>query len=265
MKRIIVLMQFVCLSFLQTQAQTIPNESIWDAARDGKIESIKWYAQNGHDLNEQNERGLTPFVYAVQSGRRNIIDYLLSQGVDINQQDKHGSTPLIWAGSLLAADDGRLGVYLISKGANINVVTNNGTSALHLAVWYDRKDLVNKLIEKKANLNFVSRSSSYAGTPLDVALRESRLAFAELLKKNGAKTVEQVNESVTKAEIIPYRGHLAFEIKGEYGTSYEIQYSTDNITWQTLETITLQNETTLYLDKTGVGQPKRFYRVKSEG
>ena len=77
MKRVIVLLQFVCLSFLQTQAQTIPNESIWDAARDGKIESIKWYAQNGHDLNEQNERGLTPFVYAVQRGRRNIIDYLL--------------------------------------------------------------------------------------------------------------------------------------------------------------------------------------------
>jgi uncharacterized protein len=265
MKRVIVLLQFVCLSFLQTQAQTIPNESIWDAARDGKIASLKWYAQNGHDLNEVNEQGRTPLVFAVSHNQMESIDYLISQGVDINQQNKSGHTPLMWAASSSFSDNGQLGVFIVEKGAKINQINKYGTSALHLAVWYDKKDLVKKLIENNANLNFVSRRSGYKGTPLDVALRESRLAFAELLKKNGAKSVEQVNESASNAEIIPYRGHLAFEIKGEYGTSYEIQYSTDNKTWQTLETITFQKETTLYLDKSGVGQPKRFYRVKLGG
>jgi hypothetical protein len=72
-------------------------------------------------------------------------------------------------------------------------------------------------------------------------------------------------DPIEPTEIVPYKGHLVFEIitKGNaLGKPHDVQFSTDNETWTTLETLTLNKETTLYLDKTGVGNPKRFYRVK---
>ena len=72
-------------------------------------------------------------------------------------------------------------------------------------------------------------------------------------------------DPIEPTEIVPYKGHLVFEIitKGNaIGKRHDVQFSDDNVNWETLDTIKLKKETTLYLDKSGVGKPKRFYRVK---
>ena len=66
-------------------------------------------------------------------------------------------------------------------------------------------------------------------------------------------------------ELFPFRGHLVFEIQVEskcIGKEFLIEYTTDNITWNALDIFSPNKETTLYLDRSGVGKPKRFYRVK---
>jgi hypothetical protein len=53
-------------------------------------------------------------------------------------------------------------------------------------------------------------------------------------------------------------------INGQVGQTYRVDYVTHlqaNQQWQTLTNITLTTTPFLLLDPSGLGQPKRFYRV----
>ena len=182
--------------------------------------------------------------------------HLLYEVHDIDKKDKEGRTLLC-----LVRPRIDFAKMLISRGANINAKDNSGDTTLHDAVLHGDIEYVKYLLNSGADTQL---ENSRGRTPLELAEFYALDPMVELII-NFEKTKPK---EIKPAELIPYRGHLAFEItidNAAIGKSHRIEYSIDSKTWQTLETITLQNETTLYLDKSGVGQPKRFYRVKSGG
>jgi ankyrin repeat protein len=73
---------------------------------------------------------VTPLHWAAWTGHRNTVDYLISRGARLDPVDNEGRTPLF-----AAVNAGRPDVvdYLIQKGANINVKEKSGKTMLEVA------------------------------------------------------------------------------------------------------------------------------------
>ena len=98
----------------------------------------------------------------------------VERGVDVNAQNSFGETPLhkaIFNQSL------KLGMVdlLWARGAQLEIFSESGETALHYAVRLGREDMVKFLIQKGADLN---AKSSAGKTPLDVATEEGIEAVA---------------------------------------------------------------------------------------
>lgn len=91
---------------------------------------------DGTDLSHANANNITPLLSATQHNLQTIARMIISSDYDtIYQQDKYKNTPLMNAARNGDTDIMRL---LMSEGADIEVVNNNGHSALHI-VLHSRK------------------------------------------------------------------------------------------------------------------------------
>ena len=129
-----------------------PDSALIQAARDGDIEVVKQHLAAGTDVNTKDDHEYTPLHWAAMEGRREVAELLISQGANVNAKNKVGSTPLHIA-AYMKFD---LAELLIAKGATINVTDD------------------------------VSR------TPLDDAIEGDKKETADLLRKHGAKTGEEL-------------------------------------------------------------------------
>ena len=91
------------------------------AVKKGKLSLIPFFIENGHDINKENDQGLTPLSYAVNSNDLRAVQSLLDVGAVIPEDIlKHASSP---EGVILLS---RQGVVLskkdIKKGASDDTV-----------------------------------------------------------------------------------------------------------------------------------------------
>ena len=120
---------------------------------------------------------------AVKEGKIDVVKQRLEAGTDVNAKDEKG-----WAPMHLVAIDGNkvIAELLLKSGANVNERTDTGWTPLHLA---DNKKIAQLLITKGANLNAKNDGGE---TPLDWAIKRKDVATAELLRKHGGKTGEEL-------------------------------------------------------------------------
>ncbi|CZR57634.1 uncharacterized protein PAC_07523 [Phialocephala subalpina] len=149
-------------------------------------ETTKWFldlAEGSVDMEQRNERGLTPLLLAVQKRHTKIVRLLLEHGKspDVTAKDKNGWTVLHYALSGPEGED--MVELLVAHGADVNAAANDGTTPLHCAV------LNNKLHGAEILLkNHVSTEArDTAGrTPMYVAVQKKRHEMVDLLVGGGA-------------------------------------------------------------------------------
>jgi ankyrin repeat protein len=127
--------------------------SIHEAAEDGNIEVVKRYLAAGTDVNAKNIRG-TPLHDAAASGHKEIVELLINEGADVNAKRGDGSTPL------------------------------------HRAAYKGHKELAELLIAGGAYVN--AKTDVGGRTPLDMAILFKHIETADLLRKHGGKTGEEL-------------------------------------------------------------------------
>jgi ankyrin repeat protein len=167
--------------------------------------------EKGADVNVKDRKGRTPLDFAVTGKRAETeelirknggergeykmtiyqaasigdletVEKLLESGTDVNQKIRQGYTPLMAAGTKEIAE------FLISKGASVNESTIFGT-ALHEAVNRRRYEVAKVLLENGAS---VDAKTNVGKTPLDMAIKWKQKKIADLLRKHGGKTGEEL-------------------------------------------------------------------------
>ena len=103
-------------------------------------------------------------MVASKNGNLQIVEILLQNGADVNAKQSNGKTALIWA-----TENGwnEIVKILLQYNASVNekVAISNET-ALYFAVYKCSSEIVELLIEKKAEVNAVKK---WDVTPLMVA------------------------------------------------------------------------------------------------
>jgi ankyrin repeat protein len=106
---------------------------------------------------------------AAALGDIEAVKQFLDSGTDVNAKDKTGGTPLDEASGWGRKDIVEL---LIAKGADVNAkFEDDGSTPLHLAAWKGHFETAELLIAADAYLNAKMEDGD---TPLDLAERESR-------------------------------------------------------------------------------------------
>ena len=177
------------------------------AAFNGPKEIVELLITEGADLNAKSY-GETPLDLAIRLGQPEIADLLrkhggkhstihaaarggsieevkqhLAAGTDVNAKDTNFMTPLH-----IAANNGHKEVaeLLIAEGADVNAKGVIGITPLHYALT---KEIAELLITKGADVNAKNRGGS---SVLDYATRLGQPETADLLRKHGGKTSEEL-------------------------------------------------------------------------
>nr|XP_014277376.1 uncharacterized protein LOC106681543 [Halyomorpha halys]XP_014277377.1 uncharacterized protein LOC106681543 [Halyomorpha halys] len=95
---------------------------------------------------------------------------------------------------------------LVSKGTDIEALTNDSWTPLHFAASQGHKDIVEFLVQKNANVN---AKTSNQETPLHLASANNRAEVVEILLKNDAEINAEMNPDCMSSLYVASRaGHL---------------------------------------------------------
>jgi ankyrin repeat protein len=120
---------------------------------------------------------------AARNGNIEVVKQYIAAGVDVNAKNSFGMTPLHYAAG---ADHKEIAELLIAKGADVNAKNESGSTPLFGVI---DGEIVELLIAKGADVNAKSDDGK---TPLDWAIRRKHPETADLLRKHGGKTGEEL-------------------------------------------------------------------------
>ena len=220
---VIILMVF-CVSCV-TPKMAADSGKIHLAAQSGDRAGIDTALQSGTTVNQIDNYGKTPLIYAAESGKDAIVEYLLNKGANPNHTADDGNTPLLIA---VRKGNSRIAELLIQRGALVNGFGDDGFTALTVTAEKGNKKVFDLLLKHgaKPDVSFANRDTalmksiprkdSYyfdrllesgadpnkkgrgGNTPLIIAACSNKPEIAEKLLKAGAR-INELNESGNSA------------------------------------------------------------------
>ena len=128
----------------------------------------------------------------LEGAHRRALALVSSRRFDINQRDERGGTPLIYAAMRGYPD---LVENLLEIGANTASVNEAGFSALHVSSMNGKADTTQLLVDAGAALELVD--SSFGATSLHMATQEGHCGVVEVLVRAGARVDHQATNGET--------------------------------------------------------------------
>ena len=77
----------------------------------------------------------------------------------------------------------------LATGTDVNAKDEEGGTPLHFATGWDHKEIVELLIDAGADVNAKANDGT---TPIDLAIENKQTETADLLRKHGGKTSEEL-------------------------------------------------------------------------
>jgi RNA polymerase sigma factor (sigma-70 family) len=161
----------------------------YEAASIGRAElAARFLDEDASLLESYSPEGFTALALAAHFGHAPTVELLIARGASLNAVSKHqmGVTPLHAALFGRRVETARI---LIEAGADVQARRGGagwpraGWTALHYCAAFGFVDLVQRLIDRGADLNARDDEGS---TPLAVAVADGQPDTAKLLRDNGA-------------------------------------------------------------------------------
>ena len=152
------------------------------AAKEGRIEEIKSFLDDGGNPNVVNDMKQTALLLAAIEKHTDIVRLLLDKGADPNIADILGQTPLFFASYNQDLDSVEA---LIKTGADVNAVTGSGEFALLRAVTWGNTRLVEMLVKGGADVN-MKPADTRVPAPLQIAVQGQMKEIEMVLRQAGA-------------------------------------------------------------------------------
>ena len=160
--------QLIAIVAVVLLATTAFADPIHDAARKGDLAGVQVELDKGADLNTKVGLGWTPLHFAGEGGYKTIAELLITKGADVNAKLELNEPSTEW----------------------------DWSTPLHLAVYGGHKEIVELLIAKGADVNAKLEVRVHphekGETPLDWAIRFRKTEIADLLRKHGGKTGDEL-------------------------------------------------------------------------
>jgi ankyrin repeat protein len=201
------------------------------AAWNGHKEVAELLIAEGADVNAKSEIHETPLDWAIFRNHTEIAELLRKHGGKTGEELKAAGKPTepvaeasqpepqtAKAPDISIHDAAVMGnieavKQHLAAGTDVEVKDNNGFTPLHIAT----REVAELLIAKGADVNAIVASGQYEGkTPLDAAIQVGRPEVADLLRKHGGKTGEElksaelVSEAAETSDIEVIKQILAF-------------------------------------------------------
>ena len=145
----------------------------------------------GQDIKPANPKADRALIDAVRKSSKGTVDTepvkrAIAAGADLDAKMQGGYTPLHLA---VIYDHKKIAEILIAEGSDVNAKTSLGSTPLHGAAMGGHKEIAERLIAKGTDVNAQSEKGR---TPLDWATEKNRTEFADLLRKHGGKTGDEL-------------------------------------------------------------------------
>lgn len=168
---------------IEAQSERTKDTALSLACSGGRYEVVELLLNRGANKEHRNVSDYTPLSLAASGGYVNIIKLLLAHAAEINSRtgSKLGISPL-----MLAAMNGHVAAVktLLEMGSDINAqIETNRNTALTLACFQGRHEVVQLLLEKKANVEHRAKTGL---TPLMEAASGGYVEVGRVLLDYGA-------------------------------------------------------------------------------
>ena len=131
------------------------------------------------NLDQQNECGESPLIYASVNGHYKVAELLLQNGANIDLRDKNGLTALMRASHV---GDHKFVQLLLKYGAKLDLQDSSGQSALMYACKLPQCDVAQLLVDRGADVDLQAPDWESA---MSIAMLNSRKQseFISLLQR----------------------------------------------------------------------------------
>ncbi|XP_063705994.1 ankyrin repeat and KH domain-containing protein mask-like isoform X2 [Culicoides brevitarsis] len=194
---------------LEAQSERTKDTPLSLACSGGRYEVVELLLKHGANKEHRNVSDYTPLSLAASGGYVNIIKMLLNNGAEINSRtgSKLGISPL-----MLAAMNGHTPAVrlLLDMGSDINAqIETNRNTALTLACFQGRHEVVSLLLDRKANVEHRAKTGL---TPLMEAASGGYIEVGRVLLDKGAdvNAAPVPSSRDTALTIAADKGHLKF-------------------------------------------------------
>ena len=194
---------------IEAQSERTKDTALSLACSGGRYEVVEFLLNRGANKEHRNVSDYTPLSLAASGGYVNIIRLLLAHAAEINSRtgSKLGISPL-----MLAAMNGHVAAVrtLLEMGSDINAqIETNRNTALTLACFQGRHEVVQLLLEKKANVEHRAKTGL---TPLMEAASGGYVEVGRVLLDYGADVNAPPVPSSrdTALTIASDKGHVEF-------------------------------------------------------
>ncbi|XP_044743261.1 ankyrin repeat and KH domain-containing protein 1 isoform X4 [Chrysoperla carnea] len=213
---------------LEAQSERTKDTPLSLACSGGRYEVVELLLSRGSNKEHRNVSDYTPLSLAASGGYVNIIKLLLTQGAEINSRtgSKLGISPL-----MLAAMNGHTAAVkmLLDMGSDINAqIETNRNTALTLACFQGRHEVVSLLLDRKANVEHRAKTGL---TPLMEAASGGYVDVGRVLLDKGAdvNATPVPSSRDTALTIAADKGHCRFvELLLSRGAAVEVKNKKGN-------------------------------------
>jgi len=153
------------------------------ACSGGRLKIVELLLKRGANKENHNVNDYSPLTLAAAGGHVDIIKLLLANGAEINSRtdSRRGLSPL-----MMAANNGHVAAVriLLEKGSDVNaIIGDNGYTALTLACYHGKHEVVKILLDNKA---YLEQRIKDGYTPLQLAASKGYAEVGRVLLDYGA-------------------------------------------------------------------------------